>query len=60
MNVQVDALLNYLFLLLEDLKLLWVVSAGHLGAVAANARRRRGVQRVNAPIAVDGFWRLGV
>lgn len=59
-SVQVDALLNDFFLLFEDLKLLWVVSAWHLGAVAADARRGRGVQRVNAPIAVDGFWSLGV
>lgn len=58
--LQVDALFNDLFLLLEDLKLLWVVSAWHLGAVATDARRRRGVQWVNAPIAVDGFWSLGV
>lgn len=59
-NVQVDALLNYFFLLFEHLKLLWVVSAWHLGAVAADSRRGRGVQWVDAPIAVDGFWSLGV
>lgn len=59
-NVQVNALLNDLFLLFEDLKLLWVVSAWHLGAVAANARWGCGVQRVNAPIAVYGLWGLGL
>lgn len=56
--VQVDALLNDFFLLLEDLELLWVVRPRHLGAVAADARRGRGVQRVDAPIAVNGLWGL--
>lgn len=59
-NVQVNPLLNDLFLLFEDLELLWVVRAWHLGAVAADARRGRGVQRVNAPIAVYGLWGLGL
>lgn len=62
-NVQVNALLDDLLLLFENLKLLWVVGAWHLGAVAADARRGCGVQRVNAPIAVYGlgglcFWAL--
>lgn len=59
-NLQVNALLDDLFLLFEDLKLLWVVSTWHLGAVAADARRGRGVQRVNAPIAVYGLRGLGL
>lgn len=57
-DVQVNALLNDLFLLFEDLKLLRVVSAWHLGAVTADAGRGRGVQRVNASIAVYGLWGL--
>ena len=60
MSVQVDALLDDLFLLFEDLKLFWVVVARHLGAVATDARRGCGVQRVNATIAVYGLWGLGL
>lgn len=56
--VQIDALLDDLLLLLEDLELLGVVGARHLGAVAADARRGGGVQRVDAAIAVDGVWGL--
>lgn len=60
LNSQVDALLDDLLLLLEDLELLGVVGARHLGAVAADAGRGRGVQRVDAAIAVDGLRRLGL
>ena len=53
-------MLDDLLLLFEDLKLLGVVGTGHLGAVAADARRGRGVQGVNAPIAVYGLRGLGL
>lgn len=59
-DIQVNPLLDDLLLLLEDLKLLWVVSAGHLSAIAADARRGCGVQGVNAAVAVYGLRGSGL
>lgn len=59
-SLQVNALFDDLLLLLKDLKLLGVVGAGHLCAVAADARGGCGVQRVDASIAVNGLWVFAV
>lgn len=57
---QVNPLLDNLLLLFENFKLFGVVCAGHLRAVATDARGGCGVQGVNAAITVYGLWGLGL